>query len=284
MKKILFKAFTLIELLVVIAIIGILSGLIVVAMGGMTQKATIAKTQIFSNSLRNSLMLNLVSEWKLDNNLNDSWSGGNNGTWTGPTAPNTAINYRPEAECVSGQCLDFDGVDDRVDFSFVPGILTTNKYTIAGWFKKTSSSDTTIINISDSPTNRNGITFDTGYISCSYYNGTAYTKASSLVTVSLNLWHHVACINTSGNLSLYVDGGLATTGTSGMGLGASQNRIGYNSNAGSYFTGQIDEIRVFNAAMPTSQIKEQYYAGLNSLLASGQINREDYQDRLVGIK
>ena len=37
MKKYLI-AFTLIELLVVIAIIGILSGLIVVAMGGITQK------------------------------------------------------------------------------------------------------------------------------------------------------------------------------------------------------------------------------------------------------
>ena len=52
MNKFIKQAFTLIELLVVIAIIGILSGLIVVSMSGVTQKATIAKAQVFSNSLR----------------------------------------------------------------------------------------------------------------------------------------------------------------------------------------------------------------------------------------
>ena len=55
MNRFIKKAFTLIELLVVIAIIGILSGLIVVTMSGVTQKARIAKAQAFSNSLRNAL-------------------------------------------------------------------------------------------------------------------------------------------------------------------------------------------------------------------------------------
>jgi prepilin-type N-terminal cleavage/methylation domain-containing protein len=82
MNKLFFKAFTLIELLVVIAIIGILSGLIVVTMSGVTAKATIAKGQVFSNSLRNALMLNLAAEYRLDGNANDSW-GSNNGTWYG---------------------------------------------------------------------------------------------------------------------------------------------------------------------------------------------------------
>jgi len=87
MNKLIKRSFALIELLVVIATIGILSGLIVVSMSGVTNKATIAKGQIFSNSLRNSLMANLVSEWKFDQVNNpstdqtpDSWSGGNNGT------------------------------------------------------------------------------------------------------------------------------------------------------------------------------------------------------------
>jgi len=84
MNKLLKQAFTLIELLVVIAIIGILSGLIVVSMGNMNQKATIAKAQVFSNSLRNSLMANIVSEWKMDEGsgatVNDTWGGLNNST------------------------------------------------------------------------------------------------------------------------------------------------------------------------------------------------------------
>ena len=78
MSKLIKQAFTLIELLVVIAIIGILSGLIVVAMGGVTQKATIAKSQIFSNSLRNSLMLDILAQYTFDD-ITDyiSSTGGN---------------------------------------------------------------------------------------------------------------------------------------------------------------------------------------------------------------
>jgi prepilin-type N-terminal cleavage/methylation domain-containing protein len=72
MRRINISAFTLIELLVVIAIIGILSALIIVGMSSTTQKATIAKAQVFSNSLRNSLMNNLISEWKFNGSgLND---------------------------------------------------------------------------------------------------------------------------------------------------------------------------------------------------------------------
>ena len=67
-------AFTLIELLVVIAIIGILSGLIITTMSGATESARIAKLKVYSNSVRNTLGANLVSEWKFDNsNANDSW-------------------------------------------------------------------------------------------------------------------------------------------------------------------------------------------------------------------
>lgn len=60
------KAFTLIELLVVIAIIGILSGLIIVSLGGATSKANLAKAEVFYNSMRNAMLGDLISEWKFE--------------------------------------------------------------------------------------------------------------------------------------------------------------------------------------------------------------------------
>jgi hypothetical protein len=42
----------------------------------------------------------------------------------------------------------------------------------------------------------------------------------------------------------------------------------------------MDEIRVYNAVLPTSQIKEQYYSGLNNLLANGAINQQQYAERI----
>ncbi|MFA5431278.1 MAG: type II secretion system protein [Candidatus Paceibacterota bacterium] len=117
MNKLLKTAFTLIELLVVIAIIGILSGLIVVSMSGVTEKANIAKSQVFSNSLRNSLMINTVSQYNFNDisdakigtnpvaaDIKDSW-GSNNGTSVGG---NPII--RGGSDCVTGKCMEFNRI------------------------------------------------------------------------------------------------------------------------------------------------------------------------------
>ena len=48
-----------------------------------------------------------------------------------------------------------------------------------------------------------------------------------------------------------------------------------------FFSGLIDDVRIYNAAISTSQIKEQYYSGLNSLLAKGGITDKEYQERMI---
>ena len=272
------KAFTLIELLVVIAVIGILSGLIIVSMSGTADKATIAKAQVFNNSLRNSLMLDIVSEWRFDENTGasvaDSWNGGNTGTLVGtPT-------WRTSSNCIQGSCIEFDGIDDLINISFVPGVTTTGNYTMTAWFKKTNTNNGTIINISNSGSNRNGIMFSSSQIIvCGYYNGSTYTSVN-YSDLSLNVWHHVVCTNKAGVLSLYIDGRNVNSGTTGSSLSSTQNCIGYNTNAGVYFTGLMDEIRIYNATVPTSQIEKEYFTGLNNLLINGGIDKEEYLNRI----
>jgi prepilin-type N-terminal cleavage/methylation domain-containing protein len=286
MKKLIKQAFTLIELLVVIAIIGILSGLIVISMSGVTNKANIAKAQVFSNSLRNSLMLNLVSEWKFDElttasngtAIIDSWSGN-----TGTLITDNTTTEKLSSDCISGKCLRLDGTGDYISFSFVPGVVTTENYTIGTWIKKTVSSSGTVINISNSSSNRNGITFTANRVACGLYN-TAYIRFISTFDISLNVWHYITCVNRSTVLVLYIDGVIATTEVGGLGLAGSQNYIGYNSNDPSYFNGFIDDVRIYNTAIPTSQIKEQYYAGLNKLLTNGEITEEEYSQRIEGMR
>lgn len=60
------KSFTLIELLVVIVIIGILAGIIIISTTSSIEKANIAKAHSFSNTIKNELFFNLVSEWTFD--------------------------------------------------------------------------------------------------------------------------------------------------------------------------------------------------------------------------
>jgi prepilin-type N-terminal cleavage/methylation domain-containing protein len=303
------QAFTLIELLVVIAIIGILSGLIVVSMNGMTSNATVAKAQIFSNSLRNALMMNLISEWRFDelttavqgSTIQDVWSGGN--TLTLSTNSDGLDKLQSGNSCVSGKCLSFDGTDD---YAYVSGsdattsnLAITGAITLSAWVKFTAlGTDLGIIG--------RGQMFqssaDYGYyfrkssdnrLQFVIHSTSAYAVviAPLASAITNNNWHLITGTwngtTDTGALKLYMDGALVNSTTSSftvMGQPAYQFRIGVNGGSTLYpFNGSIDDVRVYNAAIPTSQIEEQYYAGLNGLLASGSVSSDEYASRVLDL-
>jgi len=286
MNKLIKQAFTLIELLVVIAIIGILSGLIVVSMGGMTTKATIAKAQVFSNSLRNSLMLNLVSEWKFDENtgttIADSWNGENTGTLTGATHLPT---WKTGNNCISGSCIQFDGIDDYIAIGNSNNLKFTKGYTAEAWVNLSSlSGERSII------TKPASYTFEVsgGMLIMAFTTNEAwhFTQSGNSI-LSTNTWYHVVgTYDSSINaVKFYINGDLNKTDTtSSTGAIVTNNntvQLGYyNGTFPDIFNGTMDQIRVYNAAISNSKIKEQYYTGLNNLLAGGGINEEQYYSRI----
>jgi prepilin-type N-terminal cleavage/methylation domain-containing protein len=276
MNKLIKQAFTLIELLVVIAIIGILSGLIVVSMSGVTQKANIAKAQVFSNSLRNALMLNLVSEWRLEGNANDTW-GTNNGTLNGTTAVSS---------CVYGACRDFNGTNtDYITLGSLSSIISLQSGSVSLWFKADD-----IIN--EKP--MFGVD-GTGYVILEIRSTKVRIDAGSLgggvsgsTTLKTGTWYNAVYSSNGTNWKLYVNGNLETLSIGGTdGLWFGDVASGYCDIAkfetALYFDGSLDDIRLFNTSIPISQIKEQYYFGLNNLLASGQISNKEYSERINSI-
>lgn len=299
MNKLIKKAFTLIELLVVIAIIGILSGLIVVSIGGMTQKATIAKAQVFSNSLRNSLMMNIIGEWKFDGatsertaidaDVIDSWGGKNNGTIpASPSAPTVKIG----SNCVSGSCLFFDG-GDYVDCGTNSVLNPITAITISAWFKRGEISGGTYAYTIVRKGGQTNTTLDyfLGFGTSNKIGFSASKTTSSITGISdvnqitsLTDWYYVVGTFDGINYKLYING--IQTGAEVVAISntsVSNLYIGQKSDNTQRFNGSIDDIRIYNAAMPASQIKEQYYSGLNNLLSSGSITQEEYSQRLNGL-
>lgn len=284
MRKIKQIAFTLIELLVVIAIIGILSGLIAVSMGGITEKATIAKSQVFSNSLKNSLMTSLISEYRLDGTVDDFW-GPNEGSFVGGTA-----NYRPEGECISGQCLNFDGSNDYIRIPHSSSFSSPT--TVAMWIKPNSYGSNyygrALVSYMDGCT-VNGYAF----ILSGDGNVVVITSDWTTAKIPLSKWSHIVFVQQSTGAAtfsrtFYLNGSKMGTQSVPRTLAdsASANMtIGYHDLCwpSATFDGLMDDIRIYKEALQFSKIKTQYYAGLNKMLANGNINNEEYKQRIEEI-
>ena len=300
MNKIIKQAFTLIELLVVIAIIGILSGLIVVSMSGVTQKANIAKAQVFSNSLRNSLMANIVGEWKFDDitnytesngiktigttssNISDSWNGNHRTASGGPV-------LKEGNDCVLGKCILFDNSNDYINCGNGTSLNLANIITISAWVKSSSFVANMVVlgkgywNTQKSYMLQFESTTTLGFYSSagniSWVHGGEWTHGK---------WRHVLATINGSSGKLYVDGvqkalnnsiGTIPTVGSNLFIGVQSDNTSY----ADYFSGSIDDVRIFNAVASISQIKEQYFAGLNSLLFNGSMSKEEYLSRINSI-
>ena len=260
------KSFTLIELLVVIVIIGILAGVIMISTSSSIDKASIAKAQVFSESVKNNLLLNLVSEWKFDDLSNlgkDTW-GNNNGILYGPLGTQNLPQLQSESECVSGNCLKFDGTDDRVGISHTNNINFTSIMSAFSWIKGgPQGSGARVIlgnyyngiegwslcSLSSSPYKKLEVFFSA--------NGTTNSSYSKYWYVSNDFfdskWHHAGYTFDSGVIKVYVDGQEMSVTKLYDGVvnsiyesGNDINIGGINGVTSNFFNGLIDEVRVYN--------------------------------------
>jgi len=294
-------AFTLIELLVVIAVIGILSGLIVVSMSGVTNKATMAKSQVFNNSLRNALLLNVEGQWTLDGTPNDTW---NNTTGTATGSPTSVTTDCPQGTCYSfsgsGQYITTPnaslaytiGTNPMAAMVWVKGNSQVSKAIFANWDTTAAYKGAWKIGTGSTGTLLNVVLADT--------TTQANTKNSTTTAVVFdNFWHLVgfSWSGGGGSLSVYVDGAVAavTTANGGTGTVASLSANGTasapisiaadvtSSVASNLFTGSIDDARLYSAAVPTGMFREIYYSGLNNLFAKGEITQSEYVARIAEV-
>ncbi|MFA5249091.1 MAG: LamG-like jellyroll fold domain-containing protein [Candidatus Paceibacterota bacterium] len=272
--------FTLIELLVVVAIVGILAGMVVVNMTGATDSARMAKSKSFSGSIRSSLLMERSSEWNLDE--------GSGATATDGVGISNCVLigspvWKTGADCVSGSCLQFNGSNTYANCGADPS-LTPASITLETWAKP-ATMPTWMGIISNMSTWGTGFSLQMG----TAQNIAIMVSGSYLQTTwrpEVNKWYHIVATHDSQtNLNvLYVNGKEERRST---------QAISYESDPKTYigvfytpstlvFSGTIDEVKIYNKALTSSQIKNSYMAGLDRLLVNKQITPGEYGQKLIG--
>jgi len=283
------SGFTLIELLVVIAIVGILAGLAVVSMSGATEAARIAKLKVYSNSIRSSLMGNRVSEWKFDEGTSTVATdtvGVSNGFLNNFNFGSTD-GWRSGSSCVSGNCLQFDGVDDYVNCGSDASLDITDAITVEAWIYPTSEIGSYIVG-------KHYLNWEMylGPGALYFYkaNSGSYQSQGVNFDWKVNNWYHlvITFAGSTKQARFYINGALTgspQTYTTSALAGSTPYYLQISGRPGPayFFKGSIDEVRLYNNVLTASAIREQYAAGLDKLLASGQITNQDYQQRLADL-
>ena len=288
------KSFTLIELLVVIVIIGILAGVIMISTSSSIGKANIAKIKVFEESVQNNLAANMVSRWALDEGsgaqIKDIWNI-NNGTLinfsntsAGAGDGGSVSGWMSESNCIFGTCIKFDGSDDYINCLDSDSLDIKNEITLNIWIKPTNLSGGTKIFVEKM--NAYGLAYHMLANNLSLYLGNSPILDYPIV-LNNNTWYHLIGTWDGSNTRLYINGTVVNNGSwSGSIISDKPLQIGGGEAWASnwrYFKGIVDDVRLYDAALSSSQIKQNYIAGLDSLLSKNLISKEEYNQRIKGL-
>ncbi len=171
--------------------------------------------------------------------------------------------------------LEFDGVNDIINTSYISPFNLTGNYSISAWIRtiKNSSVGSKIIEQwSQSGGEGNGypISFRTSLVnnaknlSMQIYNGTDGNTVISNTFIGDGIWHHFIGINNGSDLLLYLDGSFDNSNQITI-IGDINSSepilIGCQRTHGTCYTGGIDEVRIYNQSLTQTQISQIFNSG-----------------------
>jgi hypothetical protein len=164
--------------------------------------------------------------------------------------------------------IRFDGVDDFIQLGTDPASKMTNAFTVEAWIQPHATNRAMMI-INREGEYELGINGD-GELWWAVANRSRWVVNPTGFFPPANLWTHVALVFDAGIVRVYRDGALVQTSTgtgTATALGdqhpdANELRVGSRQIGGTYFMGLIDEVRLWNIAVPPADLQRRRHQRL----------------------
>jgi hypothetical protein len=210
----------------------------------------------------------LVGAWGFNEGggtvVTDSSGSGNHGTLIGPGA-----TWDPGGKF--GGALSFSGLGGNVRVPNASSLSFNSSYTLEAWIKPTALSDYQTILIKEE-TSGCGYWLQTAgsRISSGFANGACREHLSGATpAIPLNQWSHLAAVfnDAANTYTLYLNGSAVSTATQTAAPVPNTQALvfgqtGWSGGAFERWRGLLDDVRIYNRALTTSQVQADMSGGI----------------------
>lgn len=214
----------------------------------------------------------LVAHWSFDEQAGQTVHdrvGGNDGTRgadanTGSDDP----TWKPASECKVNGCLGFDGVDD---FSFI-SLPSIPHFSLSAWIylptlpvgeKQYFSAYQDSVGLTS---------YGNKFM---FYDGGILTSNTTPIAQK---WYFVTITSDGTTKKIYVDGKLEKTQAYTRGISPGAARLGSFVSGGRFINCLLDEVKIYNTALTSEQIRQDMNAGASVSYSVGQDEADDLTD------
>lgn len=240
------QGFTLIELLVVISIISLLSSTVLTTISNARNRARIAASQRFEQTIRSSISDCSVAFYNFEGSSNTTVRE------AGGSGPDGTINGDPtrtDSVDSSGQAMLFDGNDDYIQTSLTPssgGVSGNADITITAWVNPYSFNGGGVWEIGSQ---NSGQEFSMRTLNSEpRWRSQLWSSHDVDFTAGeTDEWMHLALVQDSNTTKIYVDGELKKTKNQDINL-TDDDGFAIGEWSDDSFHGKIDNVRMYNCA------------------------------------
>lgn len=225
------------------------------------------------------------ARWNFENNTNDVSGNGHHRTGLLPTISPVGVESYSNTDFKEGKySFNFNGgtmLRFGVDGGFLETAFSARTYSL--WVKPANLTGIKVLFEQGGSTSGLAARLNGNVLTAAYRASNTQYTTGSLTFPADGAWHHVAVVFNNGTLTCYLDGVASTNATSTNttipanagddGVGGRNSTDAFAHSASNYFSGKMDDFRIFYSALPASRIADiARNDGDRTSLATGNYN------------